>query len=460
MKPSPTFRFTVLLLFAIIVLLPILLMLVLPLGSGSLPLLATLFEQRHLALARNSLMLAAGTTLLAVFIGVPFAFICQRTALPGRSLFQLLGIIPILIPPYIQAIAWTRLLDGLPESFSPDIHTVYGAIFVLTLSFFPFVTLLTISGLKSIGRESEESALLHHGPWRTITGITLPLCSPHIFCGALFVFIFTIVDFGVPDILRVKVYPVEIFIQFSAFYDEQAAAILSYPLILMTVIAVLMQKWYMGGRAFINLGDSGDRPPDYDLGKFRPAALGFCCAVIGLSVILPLFSLVKTAGSPAVYMRVLISSWEQIGFSLIIAVMGGMATILLAFPISHMIERSTQKHMGLLELASLVPFAIPAITLGIGIIKIWNRAGIDLIYNSIFIIVLAYVARFIPFAIRLTSAGLKKVNPGLEEAAELSTGNWIRVMRKIVLPCFVSGRVGYDLAGDPSRTGNAAVEDL
>jgi iron(III) transport system permease protein len=240
------------------------------------------------------------------------------------------------------------------------------------------------------------------------------------------------------------VYPVEIFIQFSAYYDEKAAAILSYPLILITVIGVLLLKWFMGGRAFINLGDSQDRPPDYDLGKYRPAALGFCCAVIGLSVLLPLYSLAKTAGSPDTYVRVLTTSWEQIGFSLIIAVMGGMATIVLAFPMSHMIERSPQKHVGLLELASLVPFAIPAITLGIGVIKIWNRAGIDLIYNSIFIIVLGYVARFIPFAIRLTSAGLKKVNPGLEEAAELSTGNWLRVMRKIVLPlCSPSLLAGF-----------------
>ena len=98
---------------------------------------------------------------------------------------------------------------------------------MLGLAYYPFVTLLTVSGLRSMDRSQEEAALLSRGKWQTLRRVTLPLTTPHILTGAIFVFVFSIMDFGVPDILRVSVYPVEIFVQFSTFYDERAAAILS-----------------------------------------------------------------------------------------------------------------------------------------------------------------------------------------------------------------------------------------
>ena len=113
-------------------------------------------------------------------------------------------------------------------------------IFVLTLAYFPFVALTTSSGLKSIDRNLEEVSLLSHGRWKTWSRITLPLIAPHIFAGAIFVFILSITDFGVPDILRVKVYPIEVFIQFSAFYNESAATTLSLPLVVVAFSLILL----------------------------------------------------------------------------------------------------------------------------------------------------------------------------------------------------------------------------
>ena len=444
MKLPKFLRILVIFLFVVIVLLPILAMLVVPSGSSNVALAPFQFDQRHLILAQNSLLLAAATTLFAVMIGVPFAFLCQRTLFFGRRLFTILYLTPLLIPPYIQAIAWTRAWSWFGNYLPFDIYNIYGAILVLTLCYFPFVTLMTLTGLKSIDRPMEESSLLHHGAFRTLTGVSLPLCLPHICCGALFVFIFAIIDFGVPDIFRLKVYPIEIFIQFSAFYDDKSAALLSYPLIIITVLCVIGLNRLMKNRAFINLGAGREKPISYDLGRYQILASGFCALVIGLAVMVPIASLIRDAGALANYTRALSTSADQIVYSMVLATLGGLATVSLAFPISYMIERSGEKHSGILELASLIPFAVPAITLGIGMIKVWNRTGIDVIYTSSVIIMLGFVARYIPFAVRLASAGLKQISPGLEESARMSTGSWARVMRKIVLPlCSPSLMAGF-----------------
>jgi len=455
MKISRVLPLAVIALFVVIVLLPIFLMLVAPVVSQDLASHASLFNQRHLSLSWNSLVLATGTTALCLVVGVPLAFFLQKTDLRGRRFFRIVYLIPILIPPYIHAIVWTRLGDFLS---AVDIHNLLGAIFVSAIAYFPFVTLTTMKGLTSIDHEMEESSILCHGALRTIRGITLPLSSPHVLCGALFVFIITIIDFGVPDIFRVRVYAVEIFIHFSALYDERTASFLSYPLIVVTLLAVLLQKRYMRDRAYVSIGAGRGKTVSYNLGTYHPLALAFTTITMILSVVVPIALLFKESGSLENYFRVFSTSIDQIAYSLLLAALGGLLTVALAFPLSFIIERSRKRGAGLLEFATLIPFAIPASTLGIGLIKVWNRTGIDLIYNSSCIILLGYVAHCIPFAIRVTSSGIKQVSSDLEEVACLSTGSRTRIMRKILLPlCSPSLLAGFFIAfvlsiGDLSTT--------
>jgi len=435
MNPPQCLKWAVIVSFVIVVMLPIFFMIVAPLaGSSSLGHETGLFDARHLTLARNSLGIAFGTTILSAVIGVPLAFLLARTNVWGRGVFSILYLIPILIPPYIHAIVWCRLNRLINAIFSFDIHSLFGAMLVLTLAYYPFVTLMTISGLKSVDRSLEEASLMRHGPWRTLKGIALPLVSPHIFSACLFVFIFSVVNFSIPDILRVTVYPVEIFIQFSAFYNEKAAALLSFPLIAITLILVVLQRWYMGSRSYVNLGAGSGRSMTYELGRHHPFGFAFCLIIFALSVFIPLAILVKEAGVLSNYIRMLSTSLDQITYSIVLAGFGGLATVVLALGVSYLIERGSAGTGISLEFASLIPFAIPGITLGIGLIKVWNRPIADLVYAGPFIIILGYVARFIPFTVRATSSGLKQINPHLEEAALLGGSSWMRVIRRIVVP--------------------------
>lgn len=437
MKPPRYFSLTVVCLFVIIVLLPIFYMVASPFVVAGLKNFygyLTLFDDRHLTLAQNSIGLAVGTSALCLAIGVPLAFLLCRTDLLGRRIFGIIYIIPVLIPPYIHAIVWSHLNQFIRQFLSLDIHTLWGTIFVLTLAYFPFVTLTTLSGLKSIDRNLEEASLLCHGRWHTLRRITLPLVTPHIFSGAIFVFIFSIIDFGVPDILRVNVYPVEIFIQFSAFYDEGAATILSLPVIGITFFLILLQRWHMKDRSYIQISGGLSGTIKHHLGAFHILAFGFCLIILGLSVVAPVAVLLKVAGPLSNYVRVLSTSTDQIAYSLILASSGAVITLLLAFSLSYLIERAKIRIRTPLSFATFIPLAIPGITLGIGLIKVWNRPLADIVYGSSWIIIFGYVAHFIPFGAITVASGLKQVNPRLEEAACLSSPHWTKLIRKIVIP--------------------------
>lgn len=410
-----------------------------------------LFDKRQIGLIKNSFGLSFGATLLSLAIGVPLAFLLAKTNLRGRKIVGVVYFIPLLIPPYIHAIVWTHLLskNGLVNQciarlFSLkqapfDLYGLTGAIFVMTLAYFPFVTLLTVSGLSSINRGVEEASLLHHGYWQTIKGITLPLVAPHILCGALFVFIFSVINFGVPDILRLRVYPLEVFIQFGAYYNEKTAMALSLPLVGLTLLLVALQKWYMKDRSYVNLANGFEETKRCHLGRLQWLACIFVFGLLFLSVVTPMAVLLKMAGPISTYLKVLETSKTQIGYSIVTALLGGLSMVCLAFFISCLIERMSGQAGIFAEFATLIPFAIPATVLGIGMIKVWNRPITDIIYGSSLIIILGYVAHFIPFTIRVISSALKQVNPRLEEAGFLITNSWIMVIRKIVLPLMVPG---------------------
>jgi len=403
----------------------------------------SLFDKRHINLAWNSLALGAGTTVLSLTIGVPFAFLISRTNLWCRRIFKVIYFIPILIPPYIHAIVWSSLSVHLKHLLSVNIHSVGGAIFVLSLAYFPFVTLLTQSGLKTIDRNLEEASLLCHGRYKTLKQITFPLIVPHIFSGAVFVFIFSIIDFGVPDILRVRVYPVEIFIQFSAFYNEKAAMILSLPLMGIALSLVILQRWYMKSRVYFQISGGISGQTEHPLGYFNMVGFGFCLVVIVLSVVIPVVVLLRGAGGFPNYIRVLNTSGGQITYSLILAFTGAIIALLLALFISYSIVRIKNNVRIFLEFMIFIPLAIPAITMGIGLIKIWNRPFIDTVYGSPLIIVIGYIARFISFVIIAVISGFRQINPRLEEVAFIVTGRWLRIMRRVIVPllrpCLMAG---------------------
>lgn len=442
-------------LFLIIVLLPIIYMFAASIvekeGLTVAHYREVLSEERQVGLLFNTLILGLGTSLFSVLIGVPLAFLIKRTNLYFRKYFGYLYLAPILIPPYINTIAWIGLLGKqgrlnlfLMRVFSTNapffsIFSLGGTILILTLSYFPFVSLLTMEGLSSVDQRLEEAARITHRQTTVIRRITLPLVTPYILCGATFVFIFAITDYGVPALLRVNTYPVEIFTQFSAFYNPQVATATSSVLILITLMLILLQSHFMGKRSYVTIGSGLKRARVINLGRWRIPGFMFVSLVIFVSVVLPIGILLARSQSPLSYKIAFQSSWREIFLSFFLAFVAATLIIIIGFFISYIIERTMLRGRKGLDITTLLPFAIPATVLGIGLIKLYNRQITQFIYSSWLIIVFGYIGRFSPFAIRAISSNFKQINKNLEEAAVICNVRWLKRLFRLLLPLTLPG---------------------
>jgi iron(III) transport system permease protein len=412
-----------------------------------------LLTQGQWGLLKDSILLAAGATGISLVLGLPYAVLCQRTDLRGRSFFELTYLVPLLIPPYMQAIVWGRLLAkngpvndvlrsvlGMTEA-PLNVHSLPGAMFVLGLAYFPFVTLLAGSGLRGVDSRYEEAARLQAGAFRTLARITLPLIRPHIFAGAVFVFVFSLIDFGVPDILRVRTYPTEIFIQFSALYDERAAVLLGLPLMLVAAGLISLQVGTMRGRSYISEVGTCRQIARYSLGNAQFWATAFCAGVLAFAVVVPVGALALFSGSLRTYQQVLETSSGQIGTSVLLAAAGAGAMVILAFFLAHSMVLASERTRTLMEYLTQLPFAVSPLILGIGLIELWNRPATDWLYGSFLIIVLGYLAHFIPFTIRAIYSSLRQLDPRLEEIGWMLGRSRLRVLTRITLPLVRNGLI-------------------
>ncbi|AGA90535.1 ABC-type Fe3+ transport system, permease component [Thioflavicoccus mobilis 8321] len=441
------------LVFAVAVYLPAgqLILEALSVGRPSAAIKSLFLTSSQWSLLGRSVTLAAGASLLAVLIGVPYALLCEKTDLPGRAFFSLAYLVPLLIPPYLHAIVWGRLLArngpvnqflmdllGLPSA-PVDVHSLGGAVVVLALAYFPFVTLLTISGLRTVDASYEEAALMQRCAWRAVTRVSLPMVRPHVGAAALFVFVFAIIDFGVADVLRVQVYPVEIFIQFSALYDEQAAIMLSIPLLVVTALAIALQVHTMRGRSYVSLQAGRGTIRRYRLGGARGVAAALCSAILLFSVLVPVGALMDAAGPLQSYQRALDFSLEQILVSFVLALIAAVVMTALSVAVAVALFSAERFGKVVAEYLSQLAFAIPPIVLGIGMIKLWNRPETDWLYGSALIVVLGCVAHFVPFTIRVVYSNLQQFNPRLLDAAALTRRSSLTIGWRILLPLLRNG---------------------
>ena len=279
----------------------------------------------------------------------------------------------------------------------------------------------------------EEAASLTSKPLAVLNKITLPLIRPYILSGAVFVFIFSLFNYGVPALFRVHVYPVEIFAGFSAFYDEGAATAQSLPIVLVALALLLGQRYFMKKRSYVTIDSGTKRNESLLLYKYRKSAFFFAWSILLFSVILPVSVLLMRANSWQSYGAALQTSHKAIITTVVISLISATLVTVLGYFISAVME-TKNKWSDTIDLMTFIPFAFPATLLGIGLIYFWNRPITEAVYQSTLILIIAYIARFIPFSIRVLGANLKQISPGLREAACLSEPRWWKRVLYIDLP--------------------------
>jgi ABC-type Fe3+ transport system permease subunit len=186
---------------------------------------AVLLDARQRGLLYNTALLGAGAALLATAIGVPLGIALARVPLRGAGLIRLALSAPALLPPYVVGLAWVYM--GVLSEWT---YSLPAAVLVLGLVFYPLSMLSTEVAMRRIDGRLEEAALVVAPPARALRRITLPLAAPGILAAALVIFVLAVSEFGVPGLLRVRVYTTDVFTAFASLYDFTRATLLSLPL--------------------------------------------------------------------------------------------------------------------------------------------------------------------------------------------------------------------------------------
>lgn len=418
----------------------------------------------HRALG-NTLLISAGATLASCGFGLVLAWIVARTDAPARKTIDTLNVVPFFMSPFVGAMSWIYLAApnsgmlnqiiaqwfGGPDDFL-NIYSLGGAIWVLTLFYTPYVYLFVIGPMRSMDPSLEDAARVHGaGFWSTTRHVTAPLVLPALLSGALIVFVTSAGLFDVPLALIAPhgkaTIPTQVFsfVQYPTDYGRAAAVGVS--IMTVTILLSLFQRRWLGRRSFTTISGKGYRPSLTKLGRWKPVAMAFEAFYVVNGVVLPLAALLLVSlsrlwtGWPQRsqftlynYQEVLFNhevTRRAISNSLLVAFIGATLGVGLALLQAYFLVRSRSRAKPIVDAMLALPLGIPGIVLGLGVLILLIKTPL---YATLWIILIAYIARFFPFATRTVWAMLLSMSADLEESARANGATWLQTMRYVVLP--------------------------
>jgi iron(III) transport system permease protein len=419
----------------------------------------------------NTAYVVIGVTALASFLGLSLAWIVIRTDIPLPRFFETAVIMPFLMSPLIGALAWSwlgspanglinqmlRPLLGWTSPNGPiDIYSVGGIIWVLGIFCTPYMFMFTATALKSVDPVLEEAARISGSrPLASFYRVTIRLISPAVFSGLMFTAIIAAGNFDVPGIIGIRgnkwVFSTLIYSAMHEPPNPPRAAALSSLVVILTMVMLWAQLRIMGFRQFVTISGKGWRGTRIRLGRWRAAAVAFCLAYLLFAVIAPFGaiiygSLVPPWGGSAdlsSYNLVLYeynTTWVGVRTSTTLAVLTAVITVLLGTLIAYVLVRSRYFFRRPLEYVSMLPAAVPGTAFAVGVLVAFIRPPV-MIYGTTLILLVAYVAHFIPFGVRTSATSLHQCSPELEESSRVSGATWLTTMRRVTVPLIAPGLV-------------------
>lgn len=405
----------------------------------------TLGNARIWGLFRTSLLLTILTTAFAGFAGVTLGILFAKTDLPLRTALAVVLSLPLLFPPYILGVGWYEVLgrggllarwagSAAGEATSRWLFGSPGVVLVLATAFLPVVLLLTMTYLNAVNPTLEQAARLSSGWPAVLKSITIPLAAPGIVLSLVLVFLLTMGEFGAPAFLRVDVFPVASFTQFTAFYNFGAATAAALPLVAVALLGLVVEQRALQRKTF-QFGWGGQRDSSrLPLGRARTPLFLLITLTSLIFVAMPFGALVWRGLGVATLREAL----ERAGASATrsIAYSGTSATVLstLGFFLAYLIHRRAVACWRWIDAVMLFLFTLPGTVIGIGLIGLWNRPSTNWIYATPAILVTAYVAQYAALPTKIILAGFAQTSPSLEEAAEVAGAGWFRRVYGILAP--------------------------
>ncbi|QIB74674.1 iron ABC transporter permease [Halogeometricum borinquense] len=397
----------------------------------------------------NSTILVTLTTAACILLGVPLAYLTVRTDLPFRRFWTVAVSLPLVIPSYIGAFAFVsafgprgdfqRLLAPLGVEQLPEIYGLQGTVLVLTLYTYPYVYITARASLKSMDTTLIDAArTLEHGRWEAFKRVTVPQIRPAVAAGSLLAGLYVLSDFGTPSIMRYDVFTRVIYVEFGAF-GRDTATLLSLQLVGVTFIILWLESRVRGEERTSGGGRSRDVVP---LGVWKLPAMVFCAAVAGLALVVPLGILVTWLGtSNAAVNQSLAFEWQYVFNSISVSTGAALVAIVAGLPVAYLSARHSNRLSPLFERATYVGYAVPGVVLGLALVYFGSSVGAP-VYPSLYLLVFAYVIRFLPQAVGSLRASFLRVDPSLPEAARTLGRTSIGAFRHVTLPLVAPGLFG------------------
>lgn len=409
-----------------------------------------LVRERTLGVLGRTLLLAGTVTVATVAIGVPFAWLTARSDLPGRRWWAVLGVLPLVVPSYVGGYAVVAafgprgalqsLLEPLGIERLPALYGFPGAALALTLFSYPYVVLSVRGALSRLDPAYEEvGRSLGRGPWQTFVDVTLPQLRPAITAGALLVALYSLSDFGAVSLLQFDSFTRAIYVQYRASFDPTLAAVLALMLVACTAALLLAESRLRGRARYHRSGGGARRPlPTVQLGAWTWPALAFCGLVVGLAVLVPvgtiLFWLVRGLAGGESFNLVLGATVNSVVASTLASVLAVAASV----PVAVVAVRHPGVLGRLIERATYAGFALPGIVIGLAFVFVAAR-WLPWVYQTLPLLLVAYLVRFAPEAVGITRASLLQVSPRIEEAARTLGRRPGAVLREVTLPIIRPG---------------------
>jgi len=434
-------------------------------------------HDNYLALL-HSLEVSLAATVCSTVLGTLLAWLVGRTDLPLRAALRTAFVFPFIMPPFVGALAWLQILGPAgylnnayqaltgAERLLWNIYGRDGIILVLTLHGAPLVYITVLGGLERMNPELEEVAQISGSPpFRVMRDITLPLMTPTIASGAVLVFIASMANFGIPAILGFRenyyVLTTKIWEAITLSFGGEALANASALSFLLAVIAgggLVLQRLCLRGREFTVISGKSMHPNLVALGGHRAWLLALSLAWVFITAAAPVAAIVLTAltkayglpptpenltlGNFADLVLFMPSARRAIGNSLLLAV--GAATII-SFTgaiIAYILVKTRLRGRILLDFLATMPYAVPGSVVGLAMILAWLKPlpllNVSL-YNTLWILLVAYIARYLTFGVRTTAGALEQIDRSLEEVAQISGAGWLQNFRDVVIPLIAPG---------------------
>lgn len=430
--------------------------------QGALPALA---DPQLLQLTLNTLLLGASVSVCSAIIGVPLGV--ARAELALSRLWDILLLVPLMIPPFIATLGWILMLQprGYLQQLTgshagPLLFSFPGLVLIMTMHLFPAVYFTVSRSITSTGRHlSMVARVFGASRLGAFHGVTLPLLLPGLTGSMLLVFAATIEEFGTPAALA----PQSGFLVLVTAIDHKiadwpidlsGASVLSIILVLLALTAFLLQHRLLRGQSFVTIGGRAQGLPISEPG-WRPVAIAMFSLVVILAVGFPLFAILATAsirtlsgGLSAANLtlrnfQLLFSNSAESLRALTTSFSLGIATAVVTAGLgtgAALIIRAGRLGSQSIAILTALPNAVPGIVVAVGLILAWNQPWLPAtVYGTHSMLVLAYSCILLPYPVRYVSASLAQVGPSLEAAARVSGASALTSFRRILLPLLLPG---------------------